>query len=184
MQVSGLEFSQLTPQLVDIYLTAMGYPDSMRKPRVSAWRRDMFFPGFKALIAIDDAGEDEDIVGVAYGFQGNPHCWWDKQLRRGLEESNGTVDLNDPLVTDYFEVAEIHVLPHVQKRGIGRALLTELLSGVNARHALLSTPEVENEKNQAFALYRSMGFTDVLRDFFYAGDERPFAILGRRLPLE
>jgi hypothetical protein len=28
-----------------------------------------------------------------------------------------------------------------------------------------------------------MGFEDVLRDYHFAGDPRPFAILGRSLPL-
>jgi hypothetical protein len=29
-----------------------------------------------------------------------------------------------------------------------------------------------------------MGFVDVLRDYRFAGDPRPFAILGRPLPLD
>ncbi|SLJ82238.1 acetyltransferase [Mycobacteroides abscessus subsp. abscessus] len=48
---------------------------------------------------------------------------------------------------------------------------------------LLSTPEVAREENRAWRLYRRAGFTDVIRDFVFAGDTRPFAILGRRLPL-
>ena len=48
---------------------------------------------------------------------------------------------------------------------------------------LLSTPEVAAEANRAWRLYRRLGFTDVLRDFHFAGDSRPFAVLGAKLPL-
>ena len=49
---------------------------------------------------------------------------------------------------------------------------------------LLSTPEVAGEDNRAWRLYRRLGFEDVLRDFTFAGDRRPFAVLGRVLPFE
>lgn len=76
----------------------------------------------------------------------------------------------------------MHVAPRAQGRGLGRAMLTELLRNAPASWALLSTPEVPGEDNAAFGLYRSFGFTDILRDFYYAGDPRPFAVLGLRLP--
>ena len=49
---------------------------------------------------------------------------------------------------------------------------------------MLSTPEVAQEDNRAWRLYRRLGFEDVLRHFTFAGDRRPFAVLGRRLPLD
>ena len=48
---------------------------------------------------------------------------------------------------------------------------------------MLSTPEVENENNGAWRLYRSLGFGDVLRSHRFDGDTRPFAVLSRPLPL-
>ena len=45
---------------------------------------------------------------------------------------------------------------------------------------LLSTPEGEN---RAWRLYRRLGFTDVLRNYRFTGDPRPFGVLGRDLPL-
>ncbi|MER2206304.1 MAG: GNAT family N-acetyltransferase, partial [Rhodococcus sp. (in: high G+C Gram-positive bacteria)] len=51
------------------------------------------------------------------------------------------------------------------------------------RSVLLSTPEVYDEDNRAWRLYRRLGFRDVLRRFRFAGDNRPFAVLGRGLPL-
>ncbi|WP_350354543.1 GNAT family N-acetyltransferase [Corynebacterium aquatimens] len=87
------------------------------------------------------------------------------------------------ILNSYFEVAEIHVLPGHQGRGIGAKLLTELLKLAPAEWALLSTPEIDGEANGAFGLYRKYGFEDLARNFMYPGDPRPFAILGRRLPL-
>jgi hypothetical protein len=48
---------------------------------------------------------------------------------------------------------------------------------------LLSTPEADEQRSRAWRLYRRFGFADVLRHFLFPGDERPFAILGRPLPL-
>ena len=48
------------------------------------------------------------------------------------------------------------------------------------RHMLLSTPEGEN---RAWRLYRRLGFGDVLRNYRFTGDPRPFGVLGRELPL-
>ena len=46
-------------------------------------------------------------------------------------------------------------------------------------NVLLSTPEINGEANRAWRLYRRLGFADVIRDYHFAGDPRPFAILGR-----
>ena len=55
--------------------------------------------------------------------------------------------------------------------------------GRSEPQVLLSTPEVDEEANRAWRLYRRLGFTDVIRGYHFAGDPRPFAILGRNLPL-
>ncbi|WP_257158547.1 GNAT family N-acetyltransferase [Corynebacterium cystitidis] len=178
-RLSGPEFSILVPRLVDIYIDAMGYAPGIRSDRIRVWRREIHQPGFTSLIAV----LNEEVVGVSYGFIGNPERWWDRQLRRGFAERGGATPQQQEMLRDYFEVAEIHVEPQLQVRGIGRALLTELLWNAPTSYAMLSTPEVPNEDNAAFGLYRSMGFEDVLRDFFYHGDTRPFAVLARALPL-
>ena len=83
-------------------------------------------------------------------------------------------------LADYFELTELHVHPSAQGRGIGEALLTELLSRVDAPRALLSTPE---GPTRAWRLYRRIGFTDLLRNYHFTGDSRAFAVLVRTLPL-
>ena len=178
-RLSPSEFALVAPRLVDIYISAMGYDPAVHEQRLRAWRHDIMRPGFTGIIA----SGPNDVVGLAYGFLGTRDTWWDRQVRRGLSLAT-TPEQADDLLRDYFEIAEIHVSPAIQGRGIGGKLLTELVWNVPARTALLSTPEVDAEDNAAFGLYRSMGFEDVLRWFRFDGDDRRFAILGRPLPLE
>lgn len=178
-RLTGAEFSLLVPRLVDIYIEAMGYDPNIRDSRADVWRREVIRPGFTCIIA----SGPNDVVGLAYGFIGTPDHWWDYQLRRGMRQQKVPESVQLEVRAGYFEVAEIHVRPGLQGHGIGRSLLTELLWNAPAPRALLSTPEVEGEANGAFGLYRSMGFVDLLRNFRYPGDNRPFAILCRDLPL-
>jgi len=178
-RLSPQEFSLLAPQLVEIYIEAMGYSPSIRSNRVSSWRAEVIKPGFSAIIAEDGEG----ILGIAYGFLGSPDTWWDRQLRRGFFEAGGPTPEDYEILHSYFELAEIHVLPGYQGKGIGRKLLETLVWNIPARFVLLSTPEVAHEANSAFGLYRSLGFFDVLRNLEYPADSRAFAILGATLPL-
>jgi len=179
-ELSPHEFTAMAPELVGLYITAMRYPIAIHDQRVTVWRRDSLERDFTAVAAFDE----EQLAGVAYGFRGSQKRWWDQQLRRGLVNSHAMTPEMTAVVENYFELAEIHVAPHLQGHGIGRALIERLLSRASQPHVLLSTPEVPNEGNAAFGLYRSLGFEDVLRDFRYTGDPRPFAVLGRTLPLE
>lgn len=178
-KLSPHEFSAMAPELVDLYIKAMRYPLTIRDDRVAVWRKDAMEQDFAAVGAFNN----DSLIGIAYGFRGNPQRWWDQQLRRGLVHSHAMTPEMISLLGNYFELAEIHVSPHIQSRGIGRALLEQLFAEVPQPYVLLSTPEVPRENNAAFGLYRSIGFRDVLRSFYYDGDARPFAILGRSLPL-
>lgn len=173
------EFSVNCPEFVEIYISAMGYDPAIRDSRINAWRRETQQPGFTAVCAV----EHGEFLGIAYGFLGSPDHWWHLQLRRGIHQKGGPSESEYELLRNYFEVAEIHVRVGHQGRGIGRALLTELLRNAPAGNAVLSTPEVPQESNLAFGLYRSLGFRDVLRNFHFTGDRRPFAILATHLPL-
>lgn len=164
----------LVPALVDIYIEAMGYSPTIRPQRLRVWRGEVRWPGFTAIAA----AEDDALVGVAYGFLGARERWWDRQLVRGMQRRGGPTPEEQDMLNSYFEVAEVHVKPGHQGKGIGSALLKELLRGVPAKWALLSTPEVRGEANNAFSVYRKFGFADVVRDFLYDGDARPFAILS------
>ena len=177
--LSPTEFSLSAATLVRVYLAAMGYPPQYYGQALLRWQRDRLNPGFDAVIA----EEHGNLLAVAYGFIGNPDTTWDRQLRAAFANHGGPTDQQRAWLDSYFEVAEIHTLPAAQGRGIGRSVLQELLKGAPTRYSLLSTPEVPEENNAAFGLYRSFGFWDVLRHHIYPGDERPFAILGVELPL-
>lgn len=164
----------LAPTLVDIYMEAMGYAPSMRPGRIRVWKGEVRSPGFTAVAAIDG----DQVIGIAYGFLGTRERWWDRQLVRAMHANGGITETDRDMLRSYFEVAEVHVSPDRQGEGLGSLLLAELLRFAPARWALLSTPEVAGEANNAFGLYRKFGFTDVARNFLYEGDRRPFAILA------
>ncbi|NNG97848.1 GNAT family N-acetyltransferase [Gordonia araii] len=137
----------------------------------------------RGLLPDRDAGPHEALIGIAYGYRGAPDQWWNQQLRTGLRQVGYPPEASAALLTDYFELTELHVHPDAQGHGVGQLLLTNLLADRPEARVLLSTPEVPGEENRAWSLYRRFGFSDVLRNFTFAGDPRPFAFLGRELPL-
>jgi ribosomal protein S18 acetylase RimI-like enzyme len=86
-------------------------------------------------------------------------------------------------MSDYFELTELHIHPAAQGRGLGEALARRLLNDRAESRVLLSTPEMADQPNRAWRLYRRLGFADIIRDYRFSGDPRAFAILGRALPL-
>jgi len=123
------------------------------------------------------AGKSAVVIGGA-GRMGR----WLRSFLTALGYTTGVIDPAAARreLTDYFELTELHVHPDAQGRGVGTALLTELLSRVDAPRVLLSTPE---GPTRAWRLYRRFGFTDLLRHYHFTGDSRDFAVLGRTLPL-
>jgi ribosomal protein S18 acetylase RimI-like enzyme len=120
---------------------------------------------------------------VAYGYRGAPDQWWQQQVSRGLHRIGFPRDQSARLMSDYFELTELHIHPSAQGRGLGEALARRLLADRGEANVLLSTPELNGEDNRAWRLYRRLGFADIIRDYHFAGDPRAFAILGRPLPL-
>jgi ribosomal protein S18 acetylase RimI-like enzyme len=165
-------------EALNIYVSAMGYPGSTVRQRAPMWREHVRRPGWCAVGAI---AADNQLLGVAYGYLGAEGQWWHDEVRRGLRASDpGGL----PWLADYFELTELHVSPDAQGAGLGDRLLRLLLAGCPARAVLLSTPELDPRRpSRAWRLYRRLGFVDVLRSHYFVGDPRPFAVLGRALPL-
>ena len=174
------EFAIAVPQLVDIYIAAMDYSPTVRESSIARWKTDLIRPGFGCIVATSETG----IAGFAYGFLGSPDTWWDRELRRALTRLGGASPEQEDVLHNYFELAEIHVLPSAQGQGLGRVLLEALAWNLPARFILISTPEHPQEANSAFRLYRKMGFTDFLRQLYYPADSRAFAILQAPVPLQ
>lgn len=178
-------------EALSVYVDAMRYPRGTEDNRASMWLEHTRRVGWKAVAAVQSdrtAPEpgtlvDAPLLGVAYGYCGAPDQWWQQQVVQGLRHGGTATPDIDRLMTSYFELTELHIHPRAQGQGLGEALARRLLEGRNEAHVLLSTPEIRGEGNRAWRLYRRLGFTDVIRDYHFAGDPRPFAVLGRSLPL-
>lgn len=166
-----------------VYVDAMGYPPSTARHRRSLWLDHTRRPGWRAVGWVDAA---DRLLGIGYGYTGAPGQWWFEEVRRGLRSRSVAGPAPD-WMADYFELTELHVRPDAQGGGLGEGLLRALLSpdGVRSANVLLSTPEHEPlPPGRAWQLYRRTGFRDVLRRHRFTGDSRPFAVLGRPLPLD
>lgn len=177
VELSVDELRSRLSEALHVYVTAMRYPAGTAEQREPMWLAHMLRADWRCVAALDGS---DTLVGISYGYRGGAGQWWHEQVRRGLTSSAGTAAV-DTWMTDYFELTELHVLPDAQGRGIGEGLLRRLLAGVDARTTLLSTPE---GPTRAWRLYRRVGFLDVLRNYRFTGDPRPFAVLGRQLPLD
>lgn len=177
-----------------VYVDAMHYPRGTESQRAPMWLEHTRRAGWRAVAAVDVQavgselpGDDElrsaTLLGVAYGYRGSPDQWWQQQVRRGLHHVGLPPAEVTRLMSDYFELTELHIHPRAQGRGLGEALVRRLLGNRPESNVLLSTPEMSGEPNRAWRLYRRLGFTDIIRGYHFSGDPRAFAILGRPLPL-
>ena len=187
IDLSPDDMGRRLPEALDIYVEAMRYPRGTETHRASMWAEHSRRPGWRAVAAVETQADQDPsaapLLGVAYGYCGGPEQWWQQQVVRGLHRVGYTRDAISQLMSDYFELTELHIAPRAQGRGLGEALARRLLNGRREANVLLSTPEIHGESNRAWRLYRRLGFTDIIRGYHFAGDPRAFAILGRALPL-
>jgi ribosomal protein S18 acetylase RimI-like enzyme len=179
------EFRSAIRALVAVYAAAMNPPDRTLSGREAIMDRHAASPGFRGLTALADGR----LAGFTYGFHGENGQWWHDMVAAALatrSAAGGSAaeyeDAKAPQewLDDSFEVAELHVLPSWQGRGVGRSLLLSLASGRPERTAVLSTADAPT---RARRLYRGLGFTDLLTDFRFSGSEPPYAVMGALLPL-
>ncbi len=189
---------------LEVYVDAMRYPRGTENQRAAMWLEHIRRPGWQGVgVAEADLGpegpegpegtarvaptaadlSDAPLLGVAYGYPGAPGQWWQQQVVLGLRRNGRPPREIDQLMSSYFELTELHIHPRVQGHGLGEALARRLLARRTEANVLLSTPETTGEPNRAWRLYRRLGFADIIRRYHFAGDPRPFAILGRTLPL-
>jgi len=184
VQLGPGDLADRLTEALDVYVAAMGYPPSTARQRRALWLDHVRRPGWRAVGWVDAT---DRLLGVAYGYTGGPGQWWFEEVRRGLRLRSSEPDGGDveSWLGDYFELTELHVRPDAQGGGLGEGLLRALLAGTDRSHVLLSTPEYGPQPpGRAWQLYRRTGFRDVLREHRFTGDSRPFAVLGRELPVE
>lgn len=177
-----------------VYVDAMRYPRGTENQRAAMWLEHIRRRGWQGAAVVEAEVDDDQmpsaeelasapLLGVAYGYPGAPGQWWQQQVVLGLQRGGSPPQEIARLMNDYFELTELHIHPRAQGRGLGEALARRLLARRAEKNVLLSTPETNGEPNRAWRLYRRLGFTDIIRRYHFAGDPRPFAILGRELPL-
>ncbi|WP_405090549.1 GNAT family N-acetyltransferase [Micromonospora sp. NBC_01392] len=161
--------------VVAVYGEAMGYRADLLEARRGYIATHVRRPGFRAVASLTTEGR---LAGFGYGYLGATGQWWHDQVYRALNAQARQRWLARP-----FEVVELHVRPPAQGHGVGARQLRALLTMAEGDTTLLSTPEADEQASRAWRLYRRFGFVDVLRHFHFPGDERPFGVLGRDLPL-
>lgn len=178
VQLGSADLTARLGDALQIYVAAMGYPPGTARQRRSVWLDHVRRPGWRAVGAVDSTGS---LLGIAYGYVGCPGQWWFEEVLRGLR---ATGQQDREWLADFFELTELHVRPDSQGAGLGERMMRALLDCTDRSHVLLSTPEHgADPPGRAWQLYRRAGFRDVLRNHRFTGDSRPFAVLGRELPL-
>ncbi|TDD82450.1 GNAT family N-acetyltransferase [Actinomadura rubrisoli] len=174
---------RLNPML-DVYAAAMAPPVEQLPGRRTILERHTAYPGFRAFVAERRGalpGLAGPVQGFAYGFHGSRGQWWHDVVCQALADREGQ-EHAETWMEDPFEVAELHVHPHAQGRGLGRALLTALCEGRQERTVVLSTLDVRPE-TPARRLYRSVGMVDLLTGYEFPGGGPLYAVMGGTLPL-
>ncbi|WP_329092956.1 MULTISPECIES: GNAT family N-acetyltransferase [unclassified Streptosporangium] len=170
------EFTLRLDAVLGVYTEAMHPPVDQIAGRRLIMGNHATHPAFTCLFA---ELPDGTPVGIAYGFHGVPGQWWHDVVRRALADRHGEGGAHGWL-GDALELAEIHVHPDYQGKGIGRAMIMSLCAGRLERTAVLST---RDQPTAARHLYRSIGFVDLLTQFVFPGGHERYAILGTALPL-
>lgn len=176
--------------LVEVYAAAMRPPREQVPGRRAIMERHTQFPSFRAVVVVAPPGSGDGpspaagsgrlpIIAFSYGFHGADGQWWHDLVRSALTRMGG-YDLAQNWLGDSFEVAEVHVHPDYQGRGIGRRMVPALLHPRLERTALLSTQDADT---RARRLYRGLGFGDLLTGYRFPGTDPPYAVMGAALPL-
>jgi len=189
LELGKARFRAELDALIAVYQAAMKPPALQLAGRRSIMERHARNPSFRAVAWIVAAGPAElpalasgqqgTIIGFAYGFHGADGQWWHDLVRDALTAAAGS-GYGHAWLADVFEVAEVHVHPDYQGRGIGRELILALTYPRLERTAVLSTQDADSTARR---LYRRLGFADLLTGFSFPGTDPPYAVMGAVLPL-
>ena len=138
-QLDPAAFGADLDALMDVYRAAMGVAAVQLPGRRAIMEAHAANPGFRGLAVTAPSGAtmadpgpsagpaDGTVIAFAYGFHGGRGQWWHDLVRSALISRWGHAAAIEWL-DDSFEVAEVHVHPEYQRRGIGRRMLY-LLTG-------------------------------------------------------
>ena len=201
VELDKAAFVEQLDGLMDVYAAAMKVPAFQLPGRRAVMDAHVLNPAFRAVAVTRPAGsmlggtrggrawgrgprdgrtgEGEAVIAFAYGFHGRRGQWWHDLVRSALTVASGP-GIAAAWLDDSFEVAEVHVRPEHQKRGIGKRMLSRLTGGLTERTAVLSTMDADTPARR---LYRNLGFTDLLTGYQFAGVAESYAVMGAALPL-
>jgi ribosomal protein S18 acetylase RimI-like enzyme len=176
-ELSRADFLAYIEKFLTIYAAAMGAAADELPSREAIMQRHAGNPGFRALAVY--RGTPARIVAFTYGFHGQHGQWWHDVVHAGIT-ARADVPTANGWLDDVVEIAEVHVHPDYQARGIGRQMVLTLAAGRSERTAVLSTRDGETPARR---LYRSLGFVDLLTGFLFPGGGPAYAVMGATLPL-
>jgi ribosomal protein S18 acetylase RimI-like enzyme len=176
-ELNRSDFLATIDDFVAIYAAAMSADPAELPSRRAIMERHSGSPDFRALAVT--AGSSGRVVAFSYGFRGLPGQWWHDVVRAGISASAGLLTAGGWL-DDVLEIAEVHVHPGYQARGIGRRMMLTLTARRAERTAVLSTRDAQTPARR---LYRSLGFADLLTSFVFPGGGPAYAVMGAELPL-
>jgi GNAT superfamily N-acetyltransferase len=179
MQFSLLNADQTRPffgQIIDIYQAAFSeapyhetLPDFLNfAGRLSYHAKK---DGFRCAVAWPDPAQP--VVGFAYGYAGHPDSWFYDLVAARLP---GPV--RQEYLSDYFEYAEMALLPDYHNQGIGGRLHDTLLAGLTQQTACLSTAQIET---RALHLYLKRGWKPLLTNIDLPGTILKYQVMGKKL---
>ena len=179
IQFDLLSASQTRPffsQLIDIYQAAFSeppfhesLPDFLNFAGRLSYHAKM--AGFRCAVAWPEPGQP--ISGFAYGYSGFRGSWFYDLV--SIHLPNETIQ---EYLSDYFEFAEMGLLPALQAQGLGGQLHDTLLSGLAQRTACLSTVQVET---RALNLYRNRGWKTLVTNIDLPGTVLKYQVMGKKL---
>ncbi len=177
LELSRTDFLGTADAFVAIYAAAMRAEPAELPTRRAIMERHAHNPAFRALAVT--SGQPARIVAFTYGFRGEAGQWWHDVVRAAIAANSGG-SVASAWLDCVLEIAEVHVHPDFQARGIGRQMVLALTAGRTERTAVLSTRDAPTPARK---LYHSLGFADLLTGFLFPGGGPPYAVLGAMLPL-
>lgn len=161
MEIRKIEVSEMdlyVPAIKQIYREALGYSEDAADFLITRIRKSDEGGLHTILLG---AFEGERLAGFVFGFDFAPQNWWAQQIDARLPN-----DLDWYKST--FELNELAVDPRMQGKGIGRALMEQLLGAIPHQSVLLGTKKHKND--HVIRLYKRLGFEIVIDDFRYEGN--------------
>lgn len=146
------------------------YSDPDRGAEVRSRIRDVhrLREGFHGFVAVAIYGR---VLGMIYGYHGTRGQWWHDTVRTAIP-----ADIARQWLENSYELVEVAVDPECQGRGIGTALIEELMRGRRETTCVLST----RTDSRAHELYARMGF-ELIREMPFTTGGATFYVMGKRL---